>query len=211
MTFEESEPEESVNQKKQNGIRGRQEAEERSGREWTPEMDSQINWKQDRLTSQKTDQQEEWQTNQRTNREIDWRVDRQSDRLEAFQTAAENQAAVIQEMGPGRDTVLLASADTRTVQSHLLKSLDPSIEDIPIPYFPFLIGKQEEIVDYVLRKDTVSRLHIRIDEDETGCQITDLNSSNGTIVGGHNLEANESSFINSGDKLQIADLSFVFY
>lgn len=214
MTFEESEPEESVNQKKQNGIRGRQEAEERSGREWTPEMDSQINWKQDRLTSQKIDQQEEWQTNQRTNREIDWRVDRQSDRLETFQTAAENQAAVIQEiqeMGPGRDTVLLASADTRTVQSHLLKSLDPSIEDIPIPYFPFLIGKQEGIVDYVLRKDTVSRLHIRIDEDETGCQITDLNSSNGTIVGGHNLEANESSFINSGDKLQIADLSFVFY
>lgn len=111
----------------------------------------------------------------------------------------------------GANTVLLASAGTLAGQSHLLKSLDPSVEDIPIPYFPFLIGKQEGIVDYVLGKGTVSRLHVRIDEEKGNCQVTDLNSSNGTTVGGHNLEANESHLICSGDKLQIADIPFIFY
>lgn len=128
------------------------------------------------------------------------------------ETAAANSAAISkQELEPGRNTVLLATADTFAAQSHLLKSLDPVIEDISIPYFPFLIGKQEGIVDYVLKKDTVSRLHIRIDEEEGGCQVTDLNSSNGTIVAGHHLEANESCLISSGDKLQIADIPFIFY
>lgn len=122
-----------------------------------------------------------------------------------------NTAVSKQEMEPGGNTVLLATADPFAAQSHLLKSLDPVIEDIPIPYFPFLIGKQEGIVDYVLGKDTVSRLHIRIDEEEGGCQVTDLNSSNGTIVAGHHLEANESRLISSGDKLQIADIPFIFY
>lgn len=130
----------------------------------------------------------------------------------ASDTAAANSTAVSKrELEPGRNTVLLATADAFAAQSHLLKSLDPAIEDIPIPYFPFLIGKQEGIVDYVLRKDTVSRLHIRIDEEEGDCQVTDLNSSNGTIVAGHHLEANESRLISSGDKLQIADIPFIFY
>ncbi len=109
------------------------------------------------------------------------------------------------------NTVLLAEADGTGSMSHLLKSLDPSVEDIPILYFPFIIGKQEGIVDYALKKDTVSRLHVRIDMEEKGCLITDLNSSNGTSISGRGLEANESCLICSGDKIQIADLSFVFY
>ncbi len=66
-------------------------------------------------------------------------------------------------------------------------------------------------MDYILKKDTVSRLHLRLDEEGGECKVTDLNSSNGTVVAGHDLEANGSCRICSGDKLQIADLSFVFY
>ncbi len=109
------------------------------------------------------------------------------------------------------NTILLAEIDGSASTSHLLKSLDPSVEDIPILYFPFIIGKQEGIVDYVLKKDTISRLHVRLDMEEKGCLITDLNSSNGTSISGRGLEANESCLICSGDKIQIADLSFVFY
>ncbi len=111
----------------------------------------------------------------------------------------------------GKDTVLLAEAAVPQERTHLLKSLDPSVEDIPVSYFPFIIGKQEGIVDYILKKDTVSRLHLRLDEEGGECKVTDLNSSNGTVVAGHDLEANGSCRICSGDKLQIADLSFVFY
>lgn len=109
------------------------------------------------------------------------------------------------------DTVLLAETSSESEGGHLLKSLTPAIPDIPVPYFPFIIGKQEGIVDHVLKKETVSRLHLRIDEEEGNCKVTDLNSSNGTIVEEHNLEANESYPLCSGDKLMIADVPFIFY
>lgn len=109
------------------------------------------------------------------------------------------------------NTVLLAEASLEKESQHLLKSVNPAISDISIPYFPFIIGKQEGIVDYALKKETISRIHLRIDEENGECKVTDLNSSNGTIVEDYRLEANESHSLNSGDKLVIADLSFIFY
>ncbi|MDO5415838.1 MAG: DUF6382 domain-containing protein [Lachnospiraceae bacterium] len=111
----------------------------------------------------------------------------------------------------GPNTVLLSEAAGSGGRQHVLKSLDLSIADIPIPYFPFIIGKQEGIVDYVLNRDTVSRLHLRIDEEDGVFQVTDLNSSNGTSVGEDALEANELHPLFPGDKLNIADISFIFY
>ena len=61
------------------------------------------------------------------------------------------------------------------------------MEDILIPYFPFIIGKHEELVDYVLNRSTVSRLHVRIDREGEEYRITDLNSTNGTMVGRYGL------------------------
>lgn len=109
------------------------------------------------------------------------------------------------------DTVLLAEASMEGEHVHLLKSINPSISDIPVPYFPFIIGKQEGIVDYVLKKDTISRIHLRLDEEDGRCKVTDLNSSNGTAVGDYRLEANETYTLGCGDQLIIADISFVFY
>lgn len=122
----------------------------------------------------------------------------------------EDANAVCTDDGHG-DTVLLAETSSEPEGGHLLKSLTPAIPDIPVSYFPFIIGKQEGIVDHVLKKETVSRLHLRIDEEEGSCRVTDLNSSNGTIVEEHNLEANESYPLCSGDKLMIADVPFIFY
>ena len=79
-----------------------------------------------------------------------------------------------------------------------------------IPYYPFLIGKQESLVDYVMKEETVSRLHVRIDREENGYRITDLNSTNGTVVRGKVLEANESIFVEIGDEIYIADQGFLF-
>lgn len=64
----------------------------------------------------------------------------------------------------GGNTILLAENLSAEKKQHILKSLNPSVMDIPVPYFPFIIGKQEGIVDYVLKRDTISRLHLKIEK-----------------------------------------------
>lgn len=91
-----------------------------------------------------------------------------------------------------------------------LEAGGPEAEDIEISYFPYIIGKQEDLVDYVLMRETVSRLHLRIDKEGEEYRVTDLNSTNGTQVGGRLLEANETVVIRPGETLCIADLVYTF-
>lgn len=109
-------------------------------------------------------------------------------------------------------TVLLTSpaSSSAAVGSRCLRSLRKEIPDIAVSYFPFLIGKQEGLVDYVLAEDAVSRLHIRIDREGEEYCITDLNSTNGTTVAGKLLESNETAAILPGEEVYIANLGFVF-
>ncbi len=91
-----------------------------------------------------------------------------------------------------------------------LSGIDGTAETIPISYYPFLIGKQESLADYVLKEDTVSRLHARIDRRDETYWLTDLNSTNGTAVNGRALEANETIQLHAGDRVDLADLRFKF-
>lgn len=91
-----------------------------------------------------------------------------------------------------------------------LDALDDALENIMISYYPFIIGKQENLVDYVLDSDTVSRLHMRIDRQGEKYFVQDLNSTNGTTVAGHLLENNESVEIHHGDEICIARCRFRF-
>ncbi|MEY8339441.1 DUF6382 domain-containing protein [Lachnospiraceae bacterium 62-35] len=115
----------------------------------------------------------------------------------------------IGEKGEVRDTVLLTDLGEKQEERKLI-SLENEREEIKIAYYPFLIGKQEELVDYIMNYETVSRLHVRIDKTEEGYRITDLNSTNGTTVGSHMLEANESVELEPGEKVYIADKGFLF-
>lgn len=110
-----------------------------------------------------------------------------------------------------RDTILLADMSKAAVtELRCLRALDKGMEDIVIPYFPFIIGKQENLADYLLRYDTVSRLHVRIDQEGEGWKIQDLNSTNGTAVDGKLLENNESAEVHIGDEVRIAEFRFRF-
>ena len=73
-----------------------------------------------------------------------------------------------------------------------------------------LIGKQENLVDYVLARETVSRLHLRIDRKDDRYYVQDLNSTNGTSVGGHMLENNETMEIWDGVEVNIAGVRYRF-
>lgn len=117
-----------------------------------------------------------------------------------------------EEMKKSREegTVLLADLGEAKGLGRL-EPLDREAEPIEIPYVPFIIGKHPQLTDYCLPRPTVSRLHVRIDQKEHVCIVTDLNSTNGTSVNGYALQANETVSIKTGDTIYLADAGFRFY
>ena len=82
--------------------------------------------------------------------------------------------------------------------------------EIPLRYFPFIIGKNKAITDFCLDEPGVSRLHVKLEEAEQGYLVTDLNSTNGTMVDGQLLNANETCELPLGSELTIAARTFRF-
>lgn len=110
-----------------------------------------------------------------------------------------------------RGTVLLnpESRESGSV-ARRLTALDAGETDIVISYYPFIIGKQENLADYILDRETVSRLHLRIDQKDGRYYVQDLNSTNGTMVDGRMLENNETAEIWEGVEVNIAGVRYRF-
>ena len=83
-------------------------------------------------------------------------------------------------------------------------------EEIPVRYFPFLIGKNRSIVDFYLNEPGVSRIHAKLEESEGNYYVTDLNSTNGIMVDGAWLETNEKRLLPLGSELVLAASRFYF-
>jgi hypothetical protein len=131
---------------------------------------------------------------------------------EAIPTTANEQNRYSPERAPQEEwqgTILLTDFSRQECDRKLC-AVDADEEDIRIAYYPFVIGKQESLVDYCLNHDTVSRLHVRLDRDDGRYYITDLNSSNGTMLRENMLENNEKSEIFIGDEISIAQYRYVF-
>jgi hypothetical protein len=106
-------------------------------------------------------------------------------------------------------TVLLT--DTTVDHNYrYLRAVGSEVPDITISYVPYLIGKQEGLVDYVLEGETISRIHARIDRAGEEYQLCDLNSTNGTSINGRLLETNETVTLKKGDEVFIANFAFIF-
>ncbi len=106
-------------------------------------------------------------------------------------------------------TVLLNdTTDDKTIR--YLRAVGTDTEDIAITYVPYLIGKQEGMVDCVLTGESISRIHARIDREGEEYWISDLNSTNGTSVNGRVLETNETVPLKKGDEIFIANFPFIF-
>lgn len=106
-------------------------------------------------------------------------------------------------------TVLLTDLGNQTGIRKLI-SLDEKEPDIDILYFPFIIGKQSESVDYQLDKSTVSRFHLRLDFKNDKYYITDLGSMNGTKVRGELIEKETSVEICLEDIICISNFGYRF-
>lgn len=110
-------------------------------------------------------------------------------------------------------TVLLRSASAGiSPQAELrrLSGIGGTAETVPVSYYPFLLGKQESLADYIFKEDAISRLHARIDCRDGSYWLTDLNSTNGTTLNNRLLEANETAELHIGDRVGLANLYFRF-
>lgn len=130
--------------------------------------------------------------------------------LELFENSKSIERSNTYEEKDYTHTVLLSEASENKAD-YILKSSDKTVEDIKISYFPFIIGKQERICDYIIKSEMVSRLHLRIDKDRgEKFSIRDLNSLNGTKLEGRLLDNEEVAELSLGNEVEIADLRYVF-
>ncbi len=83
-------------------------------------------------------------------------------------------------------------------------------DDIVINEYPFTIGKASGKVDEIIEDKSVSRIHVRIDNEADSFTIEDLNSRNGTFVNGERLNPYDKIEITIGDKITIASLDYIF-
>lgn len=81
-------------------------------------------------------------------------------------------------------------------------------DTIKVTVFPFTIGKNESLVQYAIREDTVSRRHVQFSIYQGKYYVTDLYSTNGTKLNGSNLSPGKAYEINHGDRLHIAGILF---
>ena len=83
--------------------------------------------------------------------------------------------------------------------------------EIAITKNPFLIGKKEDMVDFVLEDHSISRIHAKITQEEGRLYVTDLNSTNGTFKNGIQIEIQEKVLLEAEDEIKFGKLSFTYH
>lgn len=86
-----------------------------------------------------------------------------------------------------------------------------SSERISIGKFPFRIGKMAGVTDYRIFDNTVSRRHADIIKEQGRFYIMDLDSTNGSYLGGKCLPVGEKAELYDGAVIRLANCEFVFH
>lgn len=81
---------------------------------------------------------------------------------------------------------------------------------VKLEHFPFSIGKLKEEADYVLKDNSVSRLHARFYRENKSIYLVDLNSTNGTYKNGFRIPANEKILLEEGDEIIFGKVRFCY-
>ena len=81
---------------------------------------------------------------------------------------------------------------------------------IKLEKFPFSIGKIKEEADYVLKDNSVSRLHARLYQEGKSIYLMDLNSTNGTYKNGFKIPPNEKILLEEGDEIIFGKIRFCY-
>lgn len=98
----------------------------------------------------------------------------------------------------------------RQCQGQLLYQGTKQEKDYTIEKETFRIGHGETANDACLISDAVSHFHARITKQGAEYFIEDLNSTNGTYVNGEQLYYTQKRKLESMDRIQFADVSYMF-
>ncbi len=93
------------------------------------------------------------------------------------------------------------AAQLRDLQTNQVTTIDKST---------FIIGTEQNYVDLKLSSLLVSRAHCRIIGKEDRYYLSDLNSTNGTVLNGKRIPANEEHPLRFGDEITLGDHKFSF-
>lgn len=86
-----------------------------------------------------------------------------------------------------------------------------TMQEIPISNVIFRIGKNAEVVDYVIEDNTsISRHHANIMRKGNEFFILDNNSTNHTFVNGEQISPGQYVVIEDGDFIRLSDIDFRF-
>lgn len=98
----------------------------------------------------------------------------------------------------------------KELKPHIINMNGCAKEEIPIDKNEFLIGRLEDMVDYVINNNAVGKVHAQITIRNNKYYLKDLNSTNGTMVNDIKLVCNEENEIKDGDRITFANCDYLF-
>ena len=107
-------------------------------------------------------------------------------------------------------TEILWNRNGRDADPPVLRSGDPSRNDILLNRNMIMIGKLKSAVDAVIPCPTVSRVHAKCRMQKGECFLTDLHSKNGTFVNDVLLEGGKEVLLREGDRVRFAEAEYVY-
>ncbi len=85
-----------------------------------------------------------------------------------------------------------------------------SERQIKIHKTPFIVGKLDTEVDYVIKNISVSRIHSKIIQKDQSYYIMDLNSKNGTYLDGKCIKSNEMYELKHNSLITFSNEDYIF-
>jgi pSer/pThr/pTyr-binding forkhead associated (FHA) protein len=83
-------------------------------------------------------------------------------------------------------------------------------EIIKISSDSFIIGRNEETVQFAANWIGLSRKHMEINRNGLEYEAKDLGSKNGSFLNDHPMIPHQSYLLNEGDQIKIVDRPFVY-
>ena len=108
------------------------------------------------------------------------------------------------------ETVFLDDIISPNVETNFYLIKEDTQEKIIIDNDPFLIGKLENHVDYVIPNNAVSRIHCKIVKDNNEFYVIDLNSKNGTLLNKKKLVSNKKYKLEDRMSISISNCEYTF-
>lgn len=95
-------------------------------------------------------------------------------------------------------------------ETRRLVPMEPGLPVLSLSRFPVVIGKDRRYADQVIGAPGVSDMHLRIDKTYDAYTLSDLNSENGTLLSGKQLNANETDPLSPGQEIGLGGYRYLF-